>query len=272
MNPARDRSRRGYTLLELVLAAGISTLVMAGIGSFIFLVYRIQATTAGDVSAAGLSRNVLRQLEWDLQSIPGQLPEAAVADPSTQDTSSLLQAVGETDFLVASETETADIGIWLRGDTQSLEILAEPPRRSGRQFVGDVDPETFSEVQRMRRRVIRWGLTDSVTLAFALPEEQAATAIIRAEGLIDALSGSIEYSEMLPVPELLALEFAYFDGSTWLESWDSESVGGLPRAIEATLTLAIDTGNRSLEVAPREFTVRRVLSLPTQRFTTLAVE
>src|SRR5690606_5558217 len=40
-------------------------------------------------------------------------------------------------------------------------------------------------------------------------------------------------------PEVVAIEFAYWDGLEWLESWDSASSGTLPSAIG--ITLSIDT-------------------------------
>lgn len=35
-------------------------------------------------------------------------------------------------------------------------------------------------------------------------------------------------------PEVVALRFRYFNGSNWLESWDSKTMNGLPRAVEIT--------------------------------------
>lgn len=45
-----------------------------------------------------------------------------------------------------------------------------------------------------------------------------------------------QYSSLL-APEALALEFRYFDGTQWLNEWDSTANGGLPRAVEIILVL-----------------------------------
>jgi hypothetical protein len=36
-------------------------------------------------------------------------------------------------------------------------------------------------------------------------------------------------------PEINFLQFRYFDGAAWLETWDSSTAGALPRAVEVTL-------------------------------------
>ncbi len=265
-------NRRAYTLLELMLAAAISLLVMAGIGSFIFLIYRVQATTAADVYASGVARNILRQLEWDLQSIPGMLPEAVQADSTRQDTSQSLGAVGEFDFVFRSEAEPAETFQWFYGDTHSLEFLAEPLQRTGRLFGYEANPEAFTASQQQRRRLIRWGANDPDMLSISLPDDVDPSAIVRAEAFVDPLMVAPEYSNLLPVPEILSVEFAYFDGSSWLEMWDSEEQGGLPKAIEANLTLRLDTPQETdlnpfaRTTTPREFLIRKVIHLPIRRF------
>lgn len=46
----------------------------------------------------------------------------------------------------------------------------------------------------------------------------------------------------LIAPEVVGLEFRYFDGSQWMEFWDSQQIQGLPLAVE--ITVAIQPGIR----------------------------
>ena len=46
------------------------------------------------------------------------------------------------------------------------------------------------------------------------------------------------FSTAVIAPEIIALEFRYFDGVTWLTSWDSVSMGALPRAVEVQIGFA----------------------------------
>lgn len=265
-------TRGAYTLLELMLAASISLLVMAGIGSFIFLIYRVQATSGADVYASGVARNILRQLEWDIQSIPGMLPDAVQADPTRQDTSRNLGAVGEFDFEFRSDAEQAEVTQWFYGDTFSLEFLAEPPQRTGRLFGYEENPEAYTSSQQQRRRLIRWGANDPDMLSVSLPDDVDPSTIVRAEAFVDPQMIAPEYSNLLPVPEILSLEFAFFDGASWLEMWDSEEQGGLPKAIEASLTLRLDRPQETelnpfaQATTPREFLIRKIIHLPIRRF------
>lgn len=48
---------------------------------------------------------------------------------------------------------------------------------------------------------------------------------------VDALAQQAE----LIAPEVISLQFRYFDGSSWFESWDSSATGRLPMAIEVTI-------------------------------------
>ena len=38
-------------------------------------------------------------------------------------------------------------------------------------------------------------------------------------------------------PEVVQIEFHYFDGSDWLDEWDSSTQGQLPKAVEILLTV-----------------------------------
>jgi hypothetical protein len=45
-----------------------------------------------------------------------------------------------------------------------------------------------------------------------------------------------EYSKLL-APEIVGLEFRYFDGSAWVNEWDSDEMLYFPTAIEVLLTI-----------------------------------
>jgi len=54
-------------------------------------------------------------------------------------------------------------------------------------------------------------------------------------------------------PEVVALEFRYFDGQQWLPTWDTEQSAGLPMAVEVAIAITADDGNsgRSERSRPR---------------------
>jgi hypothetical protein len=45
-------------------------------------------------------------------------------------------------------------------------------------------------------------------------------------------------SPQLLAPEVVAIQFRYFDGAQWYDAWDSQQQAGLPTAVEITLSLS----------------------------------
>ena len=65
-----------------------------------------------------------------------------------------------------------------------------------------------------------------------------------------------EYSKLL-APEIVGLEFRYFDGSAWANEWDSDEMQYFPTAIEVILTvdasrLQTNKGGRNQPVNPNQ--------------------
>ncbi len=54
-------------------------------------------------------------------------------------------------------------------------------------------------------------------------------------GEVDVMAQSAE----LIAPEVTELTFRYFDGATWLDTWDSASMKAVPRAIEVTMRIDV---------------------------------
>lgn len=66
-------------------------------------------------------------------------------------------------------------------------------------------------------------------------------------------------------PEVTSITFYYFDGTSWLTSWDSTSLAGLPKAVEVVIELAPMQGGtlKSGTLTAAEATVYRlVVSFP----------
>ena len=57
-------------------------------------------------------------------------------------------------------------------------------------------------------------------------------------------------SDQLVAPEVIAIEFRYFDGIEWTTSWDSEARAGLPLAVEIALMMAVPDEEASAAVTP----------------------
>jgi hypothetical protein len=80
-------------------------------------------------------------------------------------------------------------------------------------------------------------------------------------------------SEGMLAPQVTGLSFAYFDGTAWVDTWDSQLDEGLPLAVEVTLVITarpprslMARAGESLSLvdaaAPRETVYRQVIHLP----------
>lgn len=79
---------------------------------------------------------------------------------------------------------------------------------------------------------------------------------------------SMNLSGDLLAPEVVALEFSYFDGFQWRMEWNSDTYGGLPLAVQVQLTLsepgiALDSVNVADSDQVRTF--RQIIRLPMGR-------
>ncbi|MBV10084.1 prepilin-type N-terminal cleavage/methylation domain-containing protein [Rubinisphaera sp.] len=262
--PSTIRSKAGFTLLELVLAAALTSLVLLGISGLIFIVYQVESESGQSVHLAQTGRNLLRQLEWDLQSIAGELPATVTESSSstTNDAGSILALDEDQSTLDFDEAvESTAVSKFLLGDAVSLQFLAQPVLRTGRQFSLEIDPLEVSNIAKRQQRLLTWGYNTSETLELTLEGFDPEQPLVRAESLTDAELSTQSWLDALAVPELVEMQFMYFDGESWLEEWDSDLDGGLPTAIEVTVVLQ-SVGNET--AAP--FTMSKTIALPTVRF------
>jgi type II secretory pathway pseudopilin PulG len=74
-----------------------------------------------------------------------------------------------------------------------------------------------------------------------------------------------QYSQLIS-PEIVEIQFRYYDGSEWYTSWDSEETGGFPLAIEVTMVLdparTTRTGSFTFDAMMQLETYRLVVHLP----------
>ncbi|MCL6504408.1 MAG: type II secretion system protein GspJ, partial [Pirellulales bacterium] len=76
--------------------------------------------------------------------------------------------------------------------------------------------------------------------------------------------GDLNRQAQLVAAEVVDLAFRYFDGTTWVNQWDSASAGGLPWAVEIRLTLAEPgaAARGDVRLSAAETTYRLVVALP----------
>lgn len=302
----RPRSARGFTLLELLIALALSLLLLAAVYGAIHLYWRLQTVGQAEVELGQLQRSIIRQMELDVGSVIFFEPEAeedeatsedslSLEAESTEDSGSSSDSSGGTETASGSDdTGVAEVdaaaayvstSMGIVGDSQTLVLHISRPTR-------DLSYAALSSIESVGSRVSD---ARSVTYFLAAPGGTGLAGSVQPAADFDAVNNSllaaesglarlegdrmaIEFADValdtetlgsaarIIAPEVVALEFQYFDGAAWQTSWDSTVYGRLPQAIEVSLGIVDRVAaqqSRSQFDAPVPVTVlRHVIAVP----------
>jgi uncharacterized membrane protein YgcG len=282
----REMRRFGFTLLEVVLALGLTVVVMSAIGVAIFLHLRAVDHTRMAIERDQLARILLRRMGDDLRSAvhrepPDQTgtqalqklmqsaknagqgggqgrnagggarssgggrstssttaPESA-ADAGT--TATTQRPIGADDPSSESTGETtpgtpaAIAGLY--GSAYDLQIdyarVPRPDEFTAAMVNGTAAPSGVKTVYYFLANAAT-GLSVTGESGLMRSEMNRATALYASEnGDYDIF---LRTGELL-AEEVMSLEFRYFDGLEWFSEWNSQSMGGLPMAVEMAIML-----------------------------------
>jgi type II secretory pathway pseudopilin PulG len=270
---AAHDARSAFTLLEVVIALSLSIILITAVYGAIRLHYRVSQSGRDQMERAQLGRAILQQIEADVRSIVWQVQEppqssqddestSAVEDDSfSSGSSSVDTSTTEMDDMqeMASADEAFTSGSsGLFGDSQNLVLHISRPSRD-LVYASSLDGESDA-FSRSDLASVSYFLADSNAggLSAVVAQQNGGAASVlggalglaRAEGdrlSIEMATGGSGADDVLAsnakilAPEVVAIEFAYWDGLEWLDSWDSLSSGTLPSAIGITLSLDTET-------------------------------
>lgn len=269
--------RRGFTLLELLLALLLLVALLGAIGLAIGVQLRATDTGRSDVAQAQLARAILRQMADDLRGAiwyepldvssalsglsgaAGGLAGGGTGSgasgnespgTSTSDTtaSSAQQAVNESQLMEEAAVVTdpsmypAEPGLYGGRDWLEVDVSRLPRTLPG--VLGGGAADALSEV-----KTITWYLAGGSSRSGqngVTAEGEAVQGLMRRE-LDRAVTqwasesgqlASLDRQAQLVAAEVVNLQFRYFDGATWVLEWDSATARGLPWAVEISITLA----------------------------------
>lgn len=276
-------NRTGFTLIELMLSLALIVVATALIGSLMNIYASNFAVRGDDIRRAQLARSILTMIAQDIRSVvveqeydPTVLEQLLGSTDSGAGAPAEATDTGATDSALASggssDTDLADTA------TTSL-----PPGIYGSQFQLMVDVSRVprpDEYIRMQQSLIDGSLTDipgdMKTVTYYV---QTATSMGVTDSMASFGSGSVNegynsglvrrqldraitaYAEEngdtqrllqtgdLMAPEVISLEFAFFDGVEWLTEWDS-SAQSLPWLVQITLAMQTEKGARANKLEP----------------------
>jgi type II secretory pathway pseudopilin PulG len=287
---ARHKRRAAMTLLELILALFIASLVMLAIGMAMQLQVFTLDSRRNVVEEVQLARAILRQISDDLRSAAryeeltiSDSSQALETEPSTSgasggssggaagagsSSSTTDQASSAVDNLdVENTTSTTSIpGIF--GNQIQLQIdVSRLPRIDEYQPLLPTDssqmmtvPSGFQTVAYYLGTQIDPTTGEQVTGLMRRELDRTITAYANQTGNI----ASIDSQGELLAAEVTAIEFRYFDGTQYLLEWDTAATTALPLAVEVSIWLRPPVSGRAAEEKDQTNTLyRMVVAIPT---------
>ncbi len=251
--------RSGFTLLEVILAIGLTSLLLAAIYSALDLYWKYTTIGQQQVERAQIARAVFQKITHDLHCV-------TFVQNTTEETSSDDASDEESEDVEIQVTDPDDAytsgNIGLYGDAESLVLHTSRPARQAL-FISQVDNEAELQSDLLS---ISYFLANSGSEGLAgvvgdrfresAGQENRAQGLARLEGDRLAMSNADESGEVeqladhsqLLAPEVSSLQFRYFDGTDWLEVWDSIEYGTVPQAVKVTIGFRNDDVEGGLNI------------------------
>jgi hypothetical protein len=271
--PGCPRRRAGFTLIEVVLTIGLSAVLLMGLWSLFGVYNRLFERAHTQAGQSQIVRGLLRQMTEDLHSA---IQDTAEAPPGTVGPVRRFGLFGSSrslqiDVIQAARPRISTAAASAAGDSsdrptagQALELRTirytfKQPADTATDATADAATDTESSSSSERP-----GLTRR-ELDFETPQEPAGQqAAPQAENTeeevyedepptelsaLDLLGPNPNDDSITWIPEVVSLEFRYFDGIEWSSTWNSLQRGSLPVAVE--VLIQVDSAGDELP-EPRE--------------------
>ncbi|MCP4175171.1 MAG: hypothetical protein GY758_30860 [Fuerstiella sp.] len=235
-------SAHGFTLLEVLLAVGLTTLLMAALYTAMSVYWTTATESYDEIERAQIARAVLRQMARDIQSCTFVEDELSTSDEEEDEADDV-----DTDTAMATYTN----GLF-GSDTDLVLYISRPDRNqayiSAQELMLPTDRSSDSMVVRYLMAQEGGGsLGGEFAASNATLVSGPSTGLARMQGDLIGLSTAINQGDMdmqlaateLLAPEVVALRYEYFDGVDYLTEWDSTAQNAMPLAIVIELTLTV---------------------------------
>jgi prepilin-type N-terminal cleavage/methylation domain-containing protein len=283
---AGRRARRAYTLLEVLLALAIGAFLMLGLYYALDIQVGRTHSSRKIVERATLARSVVNRIQNDILHNLGpiDLTQTAKAASGGANTASATTTNGTTTSTTSSNTSsntdstnsgtsnpfTFNLGV--QGDGTHLSLyLSRVPTEAIKTLNAQNGDQAAPLVSDLRR--ITYWQSASGAGGLARQEVTAVTSDDEISNLPPNVSDETKY---VIHAEVVSVQFQYWDGTTWQDSWDGTQPGsdgntpkGPPSAIAITLTFArpgtgpAAGGQGSPAAGGEQYQYRHVVNIPT---------
>ena len=258
-----NSGRLGFTLLETILALGMSALLMAGIYAAMDQSWRTATSGREEMERAQLARALIRRFEADIRAITFVPPPPAEDEETTTSTSTSTASTGTTGASSSAQStdqsstaesteETApnSKSMGLRGTNFRMELSIARARRdllpgtTTAAVAGQTGTATAATATAATNSAVRTSDLRYVSYSFLSPGAATLSGLVRTEGdrmaveVLEAKGAAATNITSLQVlaPEVSSFTLRYFDGRVWSPTWDSDTIGRIPRAVEISFS------------------------------------
>lgn len=281
-------ARLGFTLLEVVLALAIASLLLFALGAGIRVQLRAMDVGRTDVEEAQVARAVLKMIaddlrgamyftEQDVSGATGAVSSAAGSagasgSSSTSSSSTSGSGASSSGATAGGSSSSSSSGSGTSSD--AAEIVRRPPGIYGDQYSIEIDVnrapredeyellvqqvgENSVGIHPSEVRTVSYFITQGSGIASSITSKSITADTGLARGERDRASAAYLYASgvqmpssdraELLAPEVQALEFRYFDGESFYESWNTEERGALPLAVEVMIQVRTSDKERGVE-------------------------
>jgi prepilin-type N-terminal cleavage/methylation domain-containing protein len=269
--------RAGFTLLEVLLASVVAVLLLAGLYAAIDAQLRHVQASREKIEQSTLARALLARINNDIAVTVGLSDPARFRRPIPGSTSSPSGSTSApTDITGATSSSSSSssatnaqpaiaLPLGVIGDSTTLSLfVSKVPGEVWGSNTGDPGL-VVSDLRRITYYLGNGGSGGLVRSEIKVVTSQDADPS-------NTLPANVDEQQSTLAPEVRTLQFSYFDGSAWQDTWDSTTMGadgatpvGSPRAIAITIGIARQHVNGKGEDVK---TYRHVVPLVTANGTT----
>ena len=288
--PAPTDPRRGFSLLEVIVAVSLMTLLLAAVFSAMDLYTKITTNGMDEMKEDRITRAIVNSITSDLRSIVFRIEEESTDETEGAEGTATLE-VEET--IVDPNQSFFQDGIGLVGTPEELVLSISRPSRDLRYgLVDEFEEDTYEQPGDLKSVWYFLAITGANGLSGAVASEsepdEAVNSDIKGLARLEAdqlqmdaaASATGDASVMaedakLLAPEINHLEFQYISNGEMFEEWDSTGNGGLPQAIEIVIGFrdpaeSTVEGRERLSVGGSVSFRRAVIALPMADFLTVS--
>lgn len=251
-NPKHRAQRAGFSLIEVLIALALTVLLLSAIYSAVGLHLRFQTAGRGEINKAQLLRAVFRKMDEDFGAIVLFVDQSEEEDEaSSVENLEATDDVSDTALTVGGlESSGTPLTFGVVGTSEFVHLCVSRPLRDLSYASLTSDSPTGERSNDLLTVTYGLGPIDVTRLIDPTQPKYAdldpasfasrpKTGFARRSLDLYALDSATDTlaAEDVLAPEISEIRFAYFDGTAWLDSWDSRTIGGLPRAVRVTLGL-----------------------------------